>query len=147
MAASSDGYLFYRTAVGSDLTTQSALASGVTGSAAFITVRNALSHVYVQRILINPTTTGVGVLEFREGDATGALLVSFLQPSGVTGATTIEPFGERTCWYDFGPKGWKLAVGKNLHLVRSSATGPAANVVVEAYGAVSTGPLAMATTN
>ena len=147
MAASSDGYLFYRTAAGHDQTTQIALASGVTGSAALITVRNATSEIYVQRIRICPTTTGVGTLTFRELDATGALLVSFLQPASITGPTTIEAFGERTCLFDFGPRGFKLAVGSSLFLVRSSATGPAANIVVDAYGITTTsGPLAIATT-
>ena len=146
MAASSDGYLFYRTAVGSDLTTQTALASGVTGAAvAVCTVRNTGSHIHVQRIRVVPGSYGVGSIAFREVDATGTLIAIVTQPaadaSGANIDATVPPL------IDFGPKGWKMTVGVSLVAVRSSATGPAANVVIEAYGALSTGPVAMGPTN
>lgn len=144
MAATSDGYLFYRTAAGSDLTTQpAALASGVTGAGStLITVRNALSHINVQKIRAIPTTFGVGSLTFTETDATGAIVGVIQQPAAdVTGA------GDQAVYVDFGPKGYKMAVGKSLFMVRSSATGPGANLIIEAYGTASTGPLAIAVTN
>ena len=145
MAASSDGYLFYRTAVGSDLTTQTALASGVTGAGSTIlSARNSLSHLVIQRIRVVPTSyAAASFLTFTETDATGSGVAIIAQE--VTGPATNA--GEQGTFVDFGPKGWKMGVGKNLFLVRSSATGPGANVVVEAYGIVSTGPLALATTN
>jgi len=145
MAASSDGYLFYRTAVGSDLTTQIALATGATGSTGAITVRNSLSHIHVQRIRMIPTTYGVGSITFNETDSTGAIIGIVTQPN--VDITGTQASGVQSNLLDFGPKGWKMGVGTNLSYTRSSATGPGCNLVIEAYGTASTGPLAMATTN
>ena len=142
MAASSDGYVFFRTAVGSDLTTQTTLAaSGATG-VTVATVRNSLSHVNVQRLRYIPRTYATGALTFTEADATGPIIGVFTLPAA--GPTA---YGEQDLFLDFGPKGWKMAVGTSLFLTRSTATGPSGAIVVEAYGTSSTGPLAIATTN
>ena len=145
MAASSDGYLFYRTAVGSDLTAQQAFASGVTGAAvSVIAVRNATTAINVQRIRIVPISYGVGSVTLRETDATGTVIASLTQQGA--DATGTNASGPQFIWTDFGPQGWKMTAGTNLVLVRSSATGPGFNLVVEAYGTTS-GAVAMAYTN
>ena len=142
MAASSDGYLFYRTAVGSNRTTQTAfVATGATG-VTLITVRNATTNLYVQKIHVYPTTFATGALIFTETDATGAVIAEIDQPAA---SVNQAAKGEQDCFVDFGPQGWKLAAGKNLFMTRS-ATGSAASMVIEAYEATS-GPVAMATTN
>ena len=140
---SAGDYVHYREEKGSDLTTQVALAATTTGSTGVLSARNATSAINLQRIRIVPTTFAVGSLTFRETDATGAILAVVTQPSTVTGT---EKSAEQSLFVDFGPKGWKMTAGAPLFLVRSSATGPGANVVIEAYGTTS-GPVAIATTN
>jgi hypothetical protein len=140
---SASDYLFFRTAAGQDLTTQVALASGATGSTGVVSARNSLSHVHVQQIRASQTTIAAATsITFRELDATGAIVGILYQT--VSGPLTV---GEQSYFLDFGPKGYKLAAGAGLFMVRASATGPGSNLVIEAYGTSSTGPLAIATTN
>jgi hypothetical protein len=137
-------YIYFRRQWGSDLTTQVALASGVTGSTGVLTVRNSTTSINIQRIRLIPTTYGVGSITFREVDATGTVIATMTQPAAdVTGN---QASGPQFNWSDFGPKGWKMTVGTSLFMVRSSATGPGANLVIEAYGTTS-GPVAQGTSN
>ena len=142
MAASSDGYLFYRKVDGSDRTTQTTfVATGATG-VTLLTVRNATTNIYLQRIRVYPTTFATGALIFTETDATGAIIGEIDQPAA---AVTQAAKGEQDLFLDFGPLGWKLAAGKNLFMTRS-ATGSAAGIVIEAYERTS-GPVAIGTSN
>lgn len=147
MAASSDGYLFYRTAVGKDATvTTSFVATGATG-VTLITVTGATRRLNIQRITLAPTTFAAGNLTFGEVSSGSGVFAVLAQPAAVytpTGAA-VNYGGTQLPVLDFGPKGWPLTAGANLFMVRS-ATGSAGTLIIEAYETIS-GPAAMGTTN
>jgi hypothetical protein len=147
MAASSDGYLFYRTAAGKDVsTTTSFVATGATG-VTLITVTGSTRRLNIQRITLLPTTFAAGNLTFGEVSSGSGVFAVLAQPAAVytpTGAA-LQYGGNQAPSIDFGPKGWPLTAGANLFMVRS-ATGSAAGLIIEAYETVS-GPVAMGTTN
>ena len=140
---SASDYLFFRTVVGSDKTTQTSfVATGATG-VTLISARNALTHLNIQRVRYAPTTFATGALLFVETNATGAAVGDLAQPAAQAVAGDSSDQIETL---DFGPKGWKMGAGKDFFMTRS-ATGSAGDLIIEAYETVSTGPLAIATTN
>lgn len=103
------------------------VATDYTTATALITVRNANYTIYVQRIVVAPTTYAAKTWTFQDsaGTPVPVAFISIPATAGTTGADAEFVF-------DFGPTGIALTTGKNLNIIMS-ATGAAGAIHIEAY--------------
>ncbi len=147
MGASSGDYLFYRSAAGKEASVSTTfVATGATG-VTLIPITGSTRQIHVQSIRFVPTTFAAGTLTFGETASGTGVFATLVQPAAAyapTGAA-VNFGGPQHIFLDFGAKGYALAAGTSLFMVRS-ATGSAGALVVEAYETTS-GAVAMGTTN
>ena len=140
-------YLYYRTNTGKEASISTTfVATGATG-VTLITVTGTTRQVHVQRITLIPTTFAAGTLTFGETASGTGVFATLVQPSAAftpTGAA-VNFGGPQSLSLEFGAKGYALAAGANLFMVRS-ATGSAGTLLVEAYETTS-GTVALGSTN
>ena len=123
-------YQFYRSQYHDKSVTKDILAATDYSSGdgtAVVSVKNANYCIYVQRILISITTWAAKVWTFNDSAGTPVMVGSVSIP-----ATQPTTGGDAQFVLDFGPKGKKLTLGKNL-LMDMSGAGAAGSVVIEAY--------------
>lgn len=110
------------------------LAADATAQLAGVIAAKSANHqLFIQKIMVNPTTAAAQALTFQDTTGTPIKIAVF-----AASQATPQVF-------DFGPKGVALGVGKNLDI--TCTAGVAALVHIEAYekissGAINTGTIA-----
>ena len=104
-------------------------------TATLVTVRNANSTIYIQRVIAYITTDAAQSWTFQDSNGTPVVVC----------AVTTSP-GVNTRWdFDFGPRGKPLTEGKNF-VISMSAAGLAGHIEWEGYSKITTA-MAAGTTN
>lgn len=121
MSLSSDGFRAHFTDKSKGVAFTAADDFTSTG-ADFIAVKSANHRIYVQRIVVDVTTTAAQTIDFKD-DAGTPVLIAALIVSAAKGRQVL---------LDAPGKGVPLTLGKNLDIV-ASAAGVAGTLYVECY--------------
>lgn len=127
---SADGYrAFYQDISGKLVATTS------TDDTTLVTVKNANSTIYIQRVIVYITTDAAQSWSFEDSNASAFKLCKVTTSPGVD-----------TRWdFDFGDEGYPLTEGKNF-VLNVSATGQAGNIKWYGYSKI-TSAVAAGSTN
>lgn len=94
---------------------------------AVVAVTSANHTLYIQRIVVSPTTYAAKTFTFQDDAGTPVPIALVSIPASAPTTGGVVPYV-----YEFGPHGVPLTQGKNL-LLKMSATGAAAFVHIEGY--------------
>lgn len=110
------------------------VAQGLLAAAATLDVKaadSATDYIYVQKIIFSPTTHANGKKVTFIDSTPSTEFAAYHNVTVAAGANQSQPIV-----YDFGTRGYKLAIGKKLQAV-SEAAGPAGSVVAYGYQSAS----------